>query len=316
MAEEPPYVRIAGEYRRRIASGELRPGDRLPSTRALAAEWGVALATAAKALTELRLSGVVRTQARVGTVVAPPPRSAQRSVRSAAAPASGSADLTRERVIRTAVAIADAEGIDGLSMRAVAARLGASTMSLYGHVRSKDELVRLMADHAYGEASFPDDPPEHWRARLELGARTLWRVYVRHPWLAQLGPLARPLMLPNLLRHGEFVLRALNQLGLPAERVLDLQIVLFNHGQAFAVNLEREALARADTGLTDDQWVDLQEPELQALAGSGEYPELGRMITGLRAGYDFDLDNLFDTGLQALLDGFERLVERETGTLP
>lgn len=70
----PPYARIAADLRRRIAEGELAPGDRVPSTRQVAAQWGVALATATRALAELRREGLVRAEPRVGTVVAEPPR--------------------------------------------------------------------------------------------------------------------------------------------------------------------------------------------------------------------------------------------------
>ncbi|MBC3992979.1 winged helix-turn-helix transcriptional regulator, partial [Streptomyces sp. AC563] len=70
--DQPPYLRIVGELRRRIAEGELTPGDRVPSTRQIAREWGVALATATKALTTLRLEGLVVTRPRAGTVVATP----------------------------------------------------------------------------------------------------------------------------------------------------------------------------------------------------------------------------------------------------
>lgn len=300
---QPPFQRIAAELRRRIEAGELRPGDRLPSTRALAAEHGVALATAAHALTELRQAGVIRSQSRVGSIVAPPARSRREPPET---------ELTRERIVRTAVELADAEGLESLSMRTVAARLKVATMSLYRHVEGKDRLVLLMADAAYGE----DRPPVAaggWRAQVESSARTLWRLYGRHPWLAHLGPLARPLLLPNLARHGDRILSALNDLGLSATRVLDLQILIYSHGLGLAVNLEREALARADTGLSDEQWVDAQAPALEAM--TGRFPHFARMIGGLPAtGYDFDLDALFETGLRALLDGFEQLIAREAVT--
>ena len=321
MTAEPPYQRIAAELRRRIAAQELKPGDRLPSTRALAEQWGVALATAAKALTELRQAGVVRSQPRVGSIVAPPrpaARTRPRPTRTAhpAAVATPEMELSRDRVVRAAMEIADAQGLDALSMRTVSARLGVATMSLYRHVAGKDELVLLMADMAYGEGDYPATPPDGWRAKLELGARTLWQLYCRHPWLAHLGPLARPLPLPNLLRHSERLIGALTGLGLPAARVLDLQILLYSHGQGLAVHLEREARAQAETGLSDEQWGDAQAADLHALAYSGKYPNFAHMMDGLVGGYDFDLDALFDTGLRALLDGFERLIETEREAPP
>ncbi|MFV2120761.1 GntR family transcriptional regulator, partial [Streptomyces sp. Act-28] len=73
---QAPYRRITADIRRRITEGELLPGDRVPSTRKLAEQWGVALATATRALTELRLEGYVETRPRAGTVVAPRRRAA------------------------------------------------------------------------------------------------------------------------------------------------------------------------------------------------------------------------------------------------
>jgi DNA-binding transcriptional regulator YhcF (GntR family) len=309
VPSEPPYLQIAADLRRRIAAGELRPGDRLPSTRALAAQCGVALATAGRAVAELRRAGVVRTQDRAGTIVAPrgPARRTREPGR--ARPT----ELTRDRVVRAAIELADVQGLEALSMRAVAAHLDVATMSLYRHVAGKDELVLLMADAAYGEPRRPA-PGGGWRAVLESAARTLWRLYHRHPWLAQLGPLARPLPLPNLLGYSEAVVGALSGLGLPPARVLDLHILLYQYGQGLAANLEREAHARSDTGLSDEQWVDSQLPAFGAIVGSGAHPHFAALMTGLGGDYQFDLDVLFETGLRALLDGVERLVEREVST--
>src|SRR5581483_11605563 len=157
---QAPYQRIADALQRQIVSGELAPGDRLPSTRALAAEWRVAPGTAAKALTELQRLGVARAQARVGTVVVP--------TKTARAGRQASRKLSREQLVQAGMAIADAEGLDGLSMRTVAARFGVATMSPYRYVRGRDELIMLMADAAYGEARYPTRPPAGWRPRLEI----------------------------------------------------------------------------------------------------------------------------------------------------
>src|SRR5690349_21136634 len=94
-----PYQRIVDDVKRQVRTGALRPGDRLPSTRELARRWKVALATAAHALRTLAQEEVVKTVPRVGTVVAGgPPR---------AGSTRGSADLTRERIVRAAIAVAD-----------------------------------------------------------------------------------------------------------------------------------------------------------------------------------------------------------------
>jgi DNA-binding GntR family transcriptional regulator len=123
---EPPYVRIVAEIRRRIAAGELRVGDRVPSTRKITEEWGVAMATATKVLTALQQEGWARAVRGVGTVVAIPPSRASRPPRltQRREPREPEQELARERIVQAAIAIADAEGLTALSMRRVAAELG------------------------------------------------------------------------------------------------------------------------------------------------------------------------------------------------
>src|ERR1700736_3164680 len=104
---DPPSVRIVSEIRRRIASGQLRSGDRVPSTRQITPEWGVAIATATKVLATLRQEGLVRAVPGVGTIVdtptpipVPPPRAPRRREAREAEP-----ELTQESVLRTAIGI-------------------------------------------------------------------------------------------------------------------------------------------------------------------------------------------------------------------
>lgn len=311
---QPPYLRIVAEIRQRIIDGELAPGDRVPSTRQIARERGVALATATKVLTTLRLEGLVETRPRTGTVVAgaapvTPPRK-----RASPAPAPEQ-ELTLDRIVRTAIAIADAEGLPALSMRGVAARLGVAAMSPYRYVPSKDDLVLLMADAAFGEEIYPADAPEGWRPRVELGARTLWALYRRHPWLAQLGSLTRPLMVPNLIAHGEWMLSALDGHGLDPTTLFDIYVLIYSHVQGMAVHLEWEAHAEAATGQSEDQWMDSRAPALRELMESGRFPTFTKVVgsftegTDGADGYDLRLDGLFASGLSALLDGLTPVIE-------
>ncbi|MDX3232133.1 GntR family transcriptional regulator [Streptomyces sp. ME19-01-6] len=310
---DPPYLRIVTEIRRRIADGELAPGDRVPSTRQIAKEWGVALATATKALTTLRLEGLVEARPRVGTVVAT--RASSSPVRRTTppppppSPPGPEHELTRERIVRAAIEIADSEGLAALSMRGVAARLGVAAMSPYRHIGSKEDLVLLMADTAFGEKPYPADPPPGWRPRLELAARTLWARYRNHPWLAQTGPLTRPLLLPNLMVHAEWVLAALDDHGLDPTAVLDLHVLLYSYVQGIAANLEQEAQAEAATGLSEDEWMDRQSQALQAITTSPRYPTFTRLTASLPNGYDLRLDELFEFGLGPLLDGVAVIIE-------
>ncbi|MEU6236189.1 TetR/AcrR family transcriptional regulator, partial [Kitasatospora sp. NPDC047058] len=229
-------------------------------------------------------------------------------------PAATDGELTRERIVRAALELADAEGLGALSMRAVAARLGVSAMATYRYVTSKEELVLLTADAAFGEAAYPAEPPAGWRARLELGARTLWALFRRHPWLAQLSPVTRPLVLPNLMTHAEWALAALEGHGLDAVTVLDTHVLLYSYIEGIAVNLEREAHAQAATGITEDEWMDTRSSALDELVASGRFPAFARLMAGLTDGYDLDLDALFEFGLANLLDGLAARIGRSGDT--
>jgi DNA-binding transcriptional regulator YhcF (GntR family) len=297
---EPPYLRIARDLRNRITDGRLAPGARVPSTRQLARRWNVALATATKALGELQREGLVESRPRAGTVVA------ARAVEAPVGPRPARVDgeLTTARVVRAAIEIADSEGLDALSMRGVAARVGASTMSTYRHVANKDELVLLMADAAYGELGYPPPHPTGWRERMERAGRTLWALHRRHPWLAHITPLTRPLPLPNLLVHSEHFLTALDEFGLAATERMDLEIVLFGHVQGVAMHLEREAQAAAATGVTEEGWMRVHGPAMGAIAASGRYPGFSALMSAFGGdGYDLDLDSIFELGMRLLLDG-------------
>ncbi|MBM7785090.1 TetR/AcrR family transcriptional regulator C-terminal domain-containing protein [Tenggerimyces flavus] len=306
---EPPYARIVAALRERIESGALAPGDRVPSTRQLARQWDVALATATKAMTTLQQLGLVEAVPRVGTVVAAKPGRERRAVEHAGEP-------SRARILRTAIALADAEGLAAVSMRAVAAKLDVATMTLYRYVESKDALVALMVDAVYGEISYPTPWPDGWRERFEVAARHQWQLYVRHPWLPHVGTLGRPLPSRNLTKMSEYMLSAVERYDLGSETAMYLQAGLYTFVRGVAVNLESEALAAAETGLTQDEWMTTQERGFDELVNSGEFPAFARVINGFGPeGFDFLLENAFEFGLRAYLDGLAGVIERPDGRL-
>jgi AcrR family transcriptional regulator len=312
----PPYVRIATELRNQIEAGDLAPGERVPSTREITRRWGVAMATATKALTALRNEGLVRAVSGVGTVVEAgrrPARTARPAqarppapVPAAARSRSASDPLTPERIVAAAVAVADAEGLAGLSMRRVAAEVGVATMSLYRHVSDKDDLLMQMMDAVFGEGWLPKDPPDGWRDRLESAARALWAMFRRHPWLATALSVTRPQLVASAMPYTEWVLAALDSRGLDLPTVFTVHLTLLNYTRGTAVNLELEAEAEAISGMDNEEWMDTQEPALRSIMATGRFPALERLVG---AGYDFDLDALFEFGLQRLLDGFAVVVE-------
>ncbi|MFC4587701.1 TetR/AcrR family transcriptional regulator [Sphaerisporangium corydalis] len=212
--------------------------------------------------------------------------------------------MSRERVVGAAIAIADAEGLAALSMRRIAAALRTSVMALYRHVPGKQELLTLMADTALAGAPLPEPPPDGWRARLELAARTQWALYHRHPWLAQAMPMTRPAPTPNGMAQAEWAMRAVDGLGLDPVTMVHIYVTLANYVRGTATNLEAEADAVQQTGITDEQW--LRTAVLPMMAG---FPLLSQIPPDT-----MDLDSLFDFGLNRLLDGIATLLPPDPTT--
>jgi len=214
-------------------------------------------------------------------------------------------ELTKERIVAAAIAIADHEGMAELSMRHIASRLGVSTMALYRHVPGKEELTLAMIDAAIGEERLPPRPPASWRAALELVSRLEWRAFQRHPWLAPSLSLTRPQMAPNAMRITEWVLAVFDGTPLTMPERLYIQILLFSFVRGVASALEPEAEAIQETGMTNEQWMATQEPAF--LAQIDQMPHFRELAA---QEFDFDLTTLFEFGLGRLLDGLVPYLER------
>jgi AcrR family transcriptional regulator len=304
---EPPYARIAAELRGQIERGELKAGQRVPSTREITGRWGVAMATATKVLAALRQDGLVHPVPGVGTVVSDgsPAASPPLASRPAAPrPAADRGPGDTERIVAAAIKVADREGLAALSMRRVATELGTAPMSLYRHVTDKDDLVLQMMNTVFARGRLPG-PADGWRPRLELAACTLWAMFREHPWLASALSLTRPQALPAAVPYTEWVLTALDGHGLDLDTMFTTYLTLINYVRGIAVNLESEAEAEAVTGLNSEEWLDTQEPRLHSILSPGQFPMFERLIS---EEYDFSLDRIFEFGLQRLLDGLATLI--------
>ena len=325
-AGESVSGQIAAEIAGRIATGELARGDRVPSTRQIVRERGVAMATASRVLTTLRRQGLVHAVPGIGTVVGPgrpggdpapidpapidpapidpvpiDPAPIEGSP-SPDPPAASEPALSRSRVVATAIQIADAEGLAALSMRRVAAELGTATMSLYRHVRDKDDLLMLMVQATFARYPLPARPADA-RAGLEALCRLQWSSYQRHPWLAQWVSMTRPQLIPSAMAHTEWAMAILADLGLGVNERLHMAVTLANYVRGTAINLEPEAQAEQDTGITSHEWMASQDAVMAGIVASGEFP----MFAELAQVEDLDLtlESLFEFGLARLLDGLE-----------
>jgi AcrR family transcriptional regulator len=315
----PPYARIAAELRGQIERGELQPGQRVPSTREITGRWGVAMATATKVLAALRQDGLVHPVPGVGTVVSDPATGPARQPAPARSPEPGTGragpeaarptartPMAPDRIVAAAIEVADAEGLAALSMRRVAAEIGAAPMSLYRHVADKDDLVVQMMNTVFARTRLPDPPPDGWRARLELAGRTFWAMFRAHPWLASALSLTRPQVMPDALPFTEWLLTALDGHGLELSTMFTTYLMLINYVRGTAVNLEAEAEAEAVTGLSSEEWLETQAQSWTSLPFGG-YPMFQRLIS---QEYDFSLDEIFEFGLQRLLDGLDALIRQ------
>lgn len=220
--------------------------------------------------------------------------------------------VTVDQIVDAAIALADEEGLDALSMRSVADRVGIGAMSLYTYVESKAQLVELMVDQAAGELPIDVDSTIDWRARLERMARLTWHHYRRHPWLLLIDTTRAPLG-PGITRRYEYQLQCIEGIGLDD---LDMDAVItlltgFVAGAARgAVDTER---GRA-SGQTDEQWWETNLPVLEQAMRNEEFPVSGRV--GLAVGEAYGLGDpevTFEFGLARLLDGVEAHVARTSG---
>lgn len=217
--------------------------------------------------------------------------------------------LSLERIVAAAIEVADAEGLAGLSMARVAAKLGCATMSLYRHVPSKDDLQVFMMDAAPGEPPDLALAPGDWRGALERWAHALRAVYLRHPWVLQIAGSSPPLE-PGQLAWLDCGLAALRDTRLsPAEKLSVIMLLLYyvrGESQLAAARArggppdragDREVLARY--GRTIARLVDPERlPALADAIAAGVF-DPGRDDTGASPPFEFGLARVLD-GIAAL----------------
>jgi len=212
--------------------------------------------------------------------------------------------LTVDRIVRAAVEIADVEGLDGLSMRRIAKRLGVGAMSLYTYVPSKGELLEIMLDEVIGETLHAVPADAGWRARLEAIARQEWELIRRHPWVLQVS-MVRPPLGPNTMNAYESALAAVDGIGLSEQEMARVVNLVTDYARGAARGAVEWTLAEQRTGVGHDEWWSARAPFLDRYV-EGEFPVSGRVAD---AGVVYpDPEGDFEFGLQRVLDGVELLV--------
>jgi AcrR family transcriptional regulator len=219
-------------------------------------------------------------------------------------PSSRRPSHTRADIARAALAIADEEGYEALSMRRVAERLGSGTMTLYHYVRNKDELITLMTDEVMGEVLVPaGEMGEDWRTAMGQIARRTRAAFHRHRWaLDRLGD-GRPG--PNGIRHFEQSLEAVSPLDVSDGEKFELVSLVDDYVFGFCLR-EAQEMEEHRRGFSSDV-LEFFQRELD----SGGYPNIRDFLgDDVEAGVDRIADLLFDEdrferGLERLLDGIE-----------
>ena len=213
--------------------------------------------------------------------------------------------LTAGQIVRAAIEILDAEGLDGLNMRDLGKRLDSAATAVYWHVKSKDNLIRLAADEIWREVELPDLADRDWRANATAMAESLRRMLGRHPWLVQAFG-SHLLYGPEKARHDDHSLALYEEAGFgpdEAERAASLVFLYVTGstlGDAANVSLRRRLAKSGDPEEALRATMD------QANAIAERFPRLRTRIGKPVSAYNGGPRDLFRYGLDTILDGLER----------
>jgi AcrR family transcriptional regulator len=203
--------------------------------------------------------------------------------------------LNRDRVVTVAVQLADESGLEAVSMRTLADRLGVKAMSLYNHVRNKDDLVDAMVDAVYAEIDLPN--ADGWRGAMRERARSARAALRRHPWAIPLME-SRTGPGPANLRHHDTVLGVLRAAGLSLHAATFAYSVIDSYVYGFA-------LQEASLPFTTPEEMAAVAAAMVVHLPADQYPHLRAAVVELPAsGYRYADE--FDAGLDLVLDGLEQ----------
>ncbi|MFJ3876455.1 TetR/AcrR family transcriptional regulator C-terminal domain-containing protein [Streptomyces sp. NPDC090077] len=215
--------------------------------------------------------------------------------------------LTRQRVLDAAVALADAGGLETLSMRRLGEAIGVEAMSLYNHVANKEALLDGMVDLVFAEVELPV-PGDRWRPAMRSRAVSMRLALARHPWAIGLME-SRSAPGPATLRHHDAVLGCLRRDGFSLVLTAHAVSVIDSYVYGFALQEKTLPVGSPEetAGLAD---------AIMSGFGDGEYPYLTEIATAhvMRPGYSYGDE--FEYGLDLVLDGLRQAADRPQGTAP
>jgi AcrR family transcriptional regulator len=221
--------------------------------------------------------------------------------------------LSLPRIVAAAVRVADADGLDAVSMSRVAAELGAAPMSLYRHVSAKEELLTLMVDAAWGDSPAPRAPGEGWRDGLSRWAWAMRAGIRQHPWVVRVPLNSLPIM-PHEVAWFEHALASMADTGLTEARKASVIMLLAGYVRNLATTEADIGAAIAASGLSPDAWMSSYPRMLAQLTDPQRFPALAAFIAAGVFDIEDGPDDEFIFGLGRILDGIEHLIGARTGT--
>ncbi|TDW79572.1 MULTISPECIES: TetR/AcrR family transcriptional regulator [Kribbella] len=209
--------------------------------------------------------------------------------------------LSRESIVYAAIALADRDGLDAVSIRSVASWLDVRPMSLYGHVSSKDDLLDLMFDQIAGQNVLGDQLPQHWRTALEAIARRTRDQGLAHPWTIELMT-DRIQLGPNTLRVLDEWMRAVAPLSVSTEAAWTIVTAVNDYTVGYVIRVVAQRRAVPSDARAAGEWTATVNSYLTERADSGDHPHIAPL---LRHGFATQPDS-FEAGLSWILDSIEQ----------
>lgn len=215
--------------------------------------------------------------------------------------------LSLRRIVDAAVRVADAEGLDAVSMGRVAAEAGTAPMSLYRHVKGKDLLLDHMVDAAWGPPPTQPEPGQGWREGLSRWAWTMRARAHAHPWTIRLPVKGLPIM-PNEVAWFESALACLDGTRLSEARKASVIMLLAGYVRNISATEQDIMAAMRASGLNPDEWMASYAAMLRKLVDPSRFPALAAFIdAGVFEAAD-EPDDEFIFGLDRILDGVGALI--------
>lgn len=206
--------------------------------------------------------------------------------------------LSVDRIVATGIEFGDRDGFEAISLQKIAAHFSVSTNAMYRYVRSKDELIVLVHDKAFGQ---PPELPSGWRAAATAWVTAQVERYAERPWLLDI-PIRGAPVTPNVLRWVEAMLQALADTGLTQHDSLGCLMLLDGYARNYG-NLARQLAAADNTPVQAEQVGRFLVPRLI----EGDYPMLTSLYTNQE--YEDGLDDDLEFGLTRILDGMQVLID-------